>query len=651
MQSVVIHAHFYQPPREDPWLEVVEREHSASPWHDWNLRIEHECYRPVVAARLVAPDGRILRIVNLLEQVSFNVGATLLEWLEQAAPATYAEVLRADAVSRQRLGHGNALAMPYHHVILPLASRRDKVTEVRWGIRDFRRRFGREPEGMWLPETAADDETLDVLAQEGIRFTVLAPHQVSPMPLYGLPGVIRTTGHRRLAVFTYDGALAHDVAFGPVIRDPAAWAARMELPADDVGGPKLVALATDGETYGHHHRFGEMALAAALDQLASAPVRIENFASFLAAHPPRESVTLTGPGSWSCSHGVERWRADCGCRTAEGTSQAWRAPMRDALEWLKGVLDARFEEEGTPLFEDPWTARDLGAEAAGDLPVRAHELLEMQRNGLRMFTSCGWFFDDIAGLEPLQCLRYAARAIDFTGAEAAELRETLRTRLSSAHSNDPTAGDGATLFDSLVVPAFPPEIRVGAGVAALSTLLAAQVPLSEGVFDVVESSLQMVTIRHRRTGRTWRFGVSVQGRAAAGLLIDLTDAAGVVSRLTLADLPEPSREALRRHAQASLLPAVLDQTERDEVAAGVVPYGEALERAMLRHLDGDAAAADVDGLTAALDLLAMDRRPVPFDVQTSFYRLYRAASPTDRARLNGLLGRFGFADALAEGEA
>jgi len=651
VQSIVIHAHFYQPPREDPWLEVVEREHSASPWHDWNLRIAHECYRPVVAARLVAADGRILRIVNLLERISFNFGATLLEWLEHEAPATYAELLRADAVSRQRLGHGNALAMPYHHIILPLASRRDKVTEVRWGIRDFRRRFGREPEGMWLPETAADDETLDVLAQEGIQFTVLAPHQVSPRPLYGLPGVVRTTGHHRLTVFTYDGALAHDIAFGPLIRDPAAWAARMVLPPDDVGGPELVALATDGETYGHHHRLGEMALAATLDQLARGPVRIENFASFLAAHPPRESVSLTGPGSWSCSHGVERWRADCGCRVAEGTSQAWRAPMREALERLKGVLDARFEEAGTPLFGDPWAARDLGAEAAGDLPVRARELLEMQRNALRMFTSCGWFFDDIARLEPLQCLRYAARAIDFTGDDAPGLRQELRTWLSSAQSNDPNAGNGASLFDAQVLPAFPPEVRVAAGVAALSTLLAGQVPPSQGVFDVVEGSPPTVTIRHRRTGRTWRFGVSVQGRAATGLLIELTDEAGIVSRLTLADLPEPSRETLRRHAQASLLPAVLDREERDEVAAGVVPYGEALQRAMLRHLDGDAAAADVDGLTAALDLLAMDRRPVPFDVQTSFYRLYRAAPPTDRARLSGLLGRFGFVDALAEGEA
>ena len=178
MRSIVIHGHFYQPPRENPWLEEVEREVSAAPHHDWNARIEQECYRAVVAARVLAPNGRISRIVNTLEYISFNFGPTLLEWMEHAAPDTYARVLEADRKSVTRLGHGNAIAQPYHHAILPLSSRRDKVTEVRWGIADFKRRFGREPEGMWLPETALDDETLDVLAQEGMKFTIVAPGQV-----------------------------------------------------------------------------------------------------------------------------------------------------------------------------------------------------------------------------------------------------------------------------------------------------------------------------------------------------------------------------------------------------------------------------------------------------------------------------------------
>src|SRR5205814_7704315 len=416
---------------------------SAAPYHDWNQRIERESYRAVVAARVYAPDGRIAQIVNTLVSISFNFGATLLEWLEREAPETYAAVLEADRASRARhAGHGNAIAMPYHHVIMPLASRRDKVTEVRWGIADFRRRFGRDPEGMWLPETAVDPETLDVLAAEGIAFTILAPHQVEHAPADGSAGRYRTPGGRSIALVVYDGGISHDVAFGPLLKDAAAWAERLLAPGKRGSERRLVAVATDGETYGHHHKFGEVALAWVLRDLERRrDVRVENFAAFLARHRAEQEVKLVAPTSWSCAHGVERWRADCGCRMApeRPTQQRWRAPLREALDWLAGELHARFEREGGALFDDPWAARDAyGTDRTAD--GRARELLEMERNALRMFTSCGWFFDDIAGIETMQLLRYAARAIELAGADAPRLEAGVLERLARAPSNQRAGG-------------------------------------------------------------------------------------------------------------------------------------------------------------------------------------------------------------------
>ncbi len=481
VRSVVIHGHFYQPPREDPWLNQIAAEPSAAPYHDWNQRIERESYRAVVAARVYAPDGRIAQIVNTLVSISFNFGATLLEWLEREAPETYAAVLEADRTSRARhAGHGNAIAMPYHHVILPLASRRDKVTEVRWGIADFRRRFGRDPEGMWLPETAVDPETLDVLAAEGIAFTVLAPHQVEHAPPDGSAGRYRTPGGRSIALFVYDGAISHDVAFGPLLKDAVAWAKRLLSAGKSGTERRLVAVATDGETYGHHHKFGEVALAWVLRELERRrDVRVENFAAFLARHRAEQEVKLVAPTSWSCAHGVERWRADCGCRMApeRPTQQRWRTPLREALDWLAGELHSRFEREGGALFDDPWAARDTYGTVVGGAPAgiaqfvaqrlrpgtdrsgerRAQELLELERNALRMFTSCGWFFNDIAGIETIQILRYAARAIELAGADAARLEAGVLERLARAQSNAPGEGTGRDVYLNHVKRRVPVE--------------------------------------------------------------------------------------------------------------------------------------------------------------------------------------------------
>src|SRR5438045_1136476 len=400
MRSIVIHGHFYQPPRDDPWLGTIPREASAAPHHDWNERIERESYAPVAAS---------------LGSLSFDFGPTLLAWMERYAAETYAAVLAADRI-------GNAVAMPYHHTILPLSSRRDKETEVRWGIADFRRRFGREPEGMWLPETAVDDETLDVLAAEGIRFTILAPHQVERVPAGGLPGWYRTGGGRRIAVFTYDGAISHDVAFGPLVRDADAWVERLMA-----GPPQLVAVATDGETYGHHHKGGDAVLARVLDTLKRrGDVRVEHFAGFLARRPPEEEVRLVAPSSWSCPHGVERWRAGCGCRAApaRGLPERWAGSLAGALDWLSEEIRGAFERERR------------------ELPTALEHQL------LRMFTSCGWFFDDIAGIESVIVLRSAARAIELAGPppDQARLEAGLLERLALAPSNDATVGSGRELY-------------------------------------------------------------------------------------------------------------------------------------------------------------------------------------------------------------
>ena len=467
-RSVVVHGHFYQPPRRDPWTGLVPQEPSAAPFHDWNQRIHDECYRAVSAARVLDGLGRIAAVVNTLEWISWDAGPTLLTWLAREKPDTYRAFLDGDARSVERLGHGNAVAAPHHHVILPLATRRDKVTEVRWGIADFRRRFGRDPEGMWLPEAAVDTETLEVLAAEGILFTVVGPGQVERAPGGGLPGRVTLPSGRTIALFVYDGGLSHDVAFGELLRDAEAWARRM---AGEKGDPRaLTALATDGETFGHHHRWGDMALAAAVLSIhRREDVRLENFASFLASNPPVQEVELVEPSSWSCAHGVDRWRTECGCRMdpSKPTQQKWRTVLRDGLDELAGHLHGLFETEGGELLRDPWAARDAygGVFDQGDAArremVEAHaaralteretrralELLEMERDALRMFTSCGWFFDDLAGLEPLQVLRYAAHALELAGPAGHGWGKALRKRLATARTNEPTKRTGADLWD------------------------------------------------------------------------------------------------------------------------------------------------------------------------------------------------------------
>jgi alpha-amylase/alpha-mannosidase (GH57 family) len=671
VRSIIIHGHFYQPPREDPWLDEVEAEASAAPFHDWNERVERECYRAVVAARLYAPDGRIARIVNTLSSISFNFGPTLLEWLEREAPDTYAAVLEADRLSREKHdGHGNAIAMPYHHAVLPLASRRDKSTEVRWGIADFRRRFGREPAGMWLPETAVDPETLDVLAAEGIRFTILAPHQVESPPAGGFPGWYRTPGGRSIALCVYDGAISHDVAFGPLLRNAAMWAQRLLAPGTGGTEPRLVAVATDGETYGHHQRFGEVALAWLLQELErERGVRVENFAAFLARHPPEQEVTLVAPTSWSCPHGVERWRADCGCRLApeRATQQRWRAPLRAALEWLAEELHGRFEREAGELLADPWGARDAyggvvssdGARIArfaaermrrpDDVPasIRARELLELERNALRMFTSCGWFFDDIAGIEAVQILRYAARAIELVGADTSLLEAGVLERLARADSNESGAGSGREVYLNRVKPRVSAPVRVAAGHATVRRLA----PGSDGPWGgcyVAQEIADKVVLTHCRTGREYEFRVSVErlDGARVAVTVDSTDGRSV-TRLGLSDLPERYRSRIVAALRRELVERCLAPDEAQLVATGSADLAHVAARGLKRAvvaLEHDQSPGAIAAVSDLADLLQLEGSHIPFDAQTAFYWIRAGSAPEQVARLGPVAWRLGFTE-------
>ncbi len=487
---VCVHGHFYQPPRENPWLERVEQQSSAYPFHDWNERIDAECYGPTARARILDGERRVIDVVNVYARMSFNVGPTLLSWMEDHARRTYASILEADEQSRARFGgHGSAIAQVYAHPILPLASEIDRRTQVAWGVADFRHRFGRDPEGMWLPETAADLPSLEALAAAGIAYTILAPDQCSatrgPDEKVLTPTSKRRVDTRRayrvqlpsgrsIAVFFYDGPTSRAVAFDQLLHDGARFAERLVAGVRESEG--LAHIATDGETYGHHHRHGEMALAWALDAIErGGEVEVTNYGQFLERHPPTWTATIVEPSAWSCAHGVGRWSRDCGCRTGGGADQAWRGPLRAAFERMRDALDPLFARLGAELFVDPWAARDAyiavvldRARDNVDAFLRAHArrplaeaevpqalaLLEMQRNAMLAFTSCGWFFDHVDGLEPTQDMMYAMRAAELAGRfGATDVEAALLRDLEAAHSRQPGAITARQVVEKRIGPA------------------------------------------------------------------------------------------------------------------------------------------------------------------------------------------------------
>ncbi len=491
---VCIHGHFYQPPRENPWLETVEIQDTAAPYHDWNERICAECYAPNGAARVVNAKNQITRIVNNYARISFNFGPTLLSWLRENAPRTCRMILDGESRSRQRYrGHSSAMAQGYNHMILPLANARDRNTQIRWGAADYESSFGTPPEGMWLPETAADTATLEALAANGIKFTVLAPHQckrIRPLKVEAEwtdtpnatvdtthPYLLRFDSGASIAIFFYNGPDSRAIAFEGLLDSGDNLAARLKAGFKDSAEPQLVHVATDGESYGHHHKYGEMALAYALRLLEQdKTVKLTNYGSFLEQFPPEFECEIVEETSWSCVHGIERWRSDCGCNGGKaGWNQAWRAPLRRALDELRDALVPFTEREGGRLFNDAWAARDAyiqivldrGAESVDRFfaaqqrhtlteqeRVQALKLMEMQRHAQLMYTSCGWFFDDIAGIETVQVIAYAARVLQLAqqifGQEAAPLEPAFLARLAEAHSNKPEAGDGASIYKKCV---------------------------------------------------------------------------------------------------------------------------------------------------------------------------------------------------------
>jgi alpha-amylase/alpha-mannosidase (GH57 family) len=501
---ICIHGHFYQPPRENPCLEAIEIQDSAYPYHDWNERVTAECYAPNSASRILDGSGRIVDIVNTYARISFNFGPTLLSWMQSNAAEVYHAILKADRLSMTwRSGHGNAVAQVFNHIIMPLANYRDKRTQVLWGIRDFVHRFGRFPEGMWLAETAVDMETLDILAEAGILFTVLAPHQAHRVRRIGsgkwqdLSGgeidpsrayLCKLPHGRKINLFFYDGPISNAVAFEKLLNRGEDFAERL------LGGfseerdwPQLLHIATDGETYGHHHKFGDMALAYALSYIeGNGLARITNYGEYLEKHPPVHEVQIFENTSWSCYHGIERWRSDCGCNSGgnSGWNQQWRTPLRAALDGLRDRLVSIYEQEAAQYLTDPWRARDeyvdvvldrsrqvmddflrrhAVRELSGNDLVRVLSLLEIQRHAMLMYTSCGWFFDELSGIETVQVIEYAARAVQLAERLFPDnLEEYFVKELSAAKSNLPELGDGRRIYEKFVRPSMIDLLKVGA---------------------------------------------------------------------------------------------------------------------------------------------------------------------------------------------
>jgi alpha-amylase/alpha-mannosidase (GH57 family) len=509
-RCICIHGHFYQPPRENAWLEFVELQDSAYPFHDWNERITAECYAPNGTSRILDGYQNIEKITNNYAHISFNFGPTLLAWMAEKEPETYRTILEADKESQQRFsGHGSAIAQAYNHTILPLSNSRDKYTQILWGIRDFEFRFGRKPEGMWLPETAVDLEVLDILGGFGIRFTILSPFQakrtrkrrgrawrdasggrVDP----SMPYDVRLPSGKRIAVFFYDGPISQAIAFERLLEKGENLAGRL-LSAFSDARPwsQIVHIATDGETYGHHHKKGEMALAYALHHIETNNLaKLTNYGEYLDRHPPTHEAEIWERTAWSCVHGVERWNSNCGCNSGgyPNWNQEWRMPLRQALDWLRDTAAARFEEKGREIFKDPWQARNeyisviLNRRAdnvekffneqathqlSPDERIRALKLMEMQRHAMLMYTSCGWFFDELSGIETTQIIQYAARAIQLYQEIFGEpLEPMFLDRLELAKSNIPEHKDGRVIYEKFVRPAMVDRQKVTAHYALIS---------------------------------------------------------------------------------------------------------------------------------------------------------------------------------------
>lgn len=508
----------------------MESQASAAPYHDWNDRITAECYAPNGASRITDRANEIIRISNNYARISFNFGPTLLSWMKDNAPRAYRMILEADKTSAQRFsGHGSALAQVYNHIIMPLANERDARTQIRWGSADFESRFGRKPEGMWLAETAVDRKTLDLLAQEGIRFTILAPNQCARVRKLAQAGAggengaapvaepwtetpnsavdpsrpyrVRLDEGRSIDVFFYNGPASRAIAFEGLLNNGEEFGRSLvkHLRSSDTNPDdpaQLSHVATDGESYGHHHKLGDMALSYATHWIEEKQLAtLTNYGEFLLLFPPAYEAEVVENSSWSCAHGVERWRSDCGCNGGKpGWNQRWRRPLREALDQLRDAIIPLAEEKARPLLLDLWAARDAYIDVildrsnfAKDRFLLHHaaktlsfaerttvwELLELQRQSQLMYTSCGWFFDEISGIETVQIIAYAARVLQLAtnlfGAETgARLEKAFLGKLAEAESNVPDIGNGAEVYRRFVTGLRIGILQVGAHYAISS---------------------------------------------------------------------------------------------------------------------------------------------------------------------------------------
>ncbi len=499
---ICIHGHFYQPPRENPWLEEIEFQDSAYPYHDWNEKITAECYAPNTASRILDSEDRIIEIKNTYAKISFDFGPTLLSWMERQRPEVYQAILDADRLSMVNFsGHGSAIAQAYNHMIMPLANKRDKYTQVMWGIKDFEKRFNRCPEGMWLPETAVDIETLEVLVSMGIKFTVIAQRQAERVKRIGeteswvdateekidstMNYLCYLPSGQSINIFFYNGKISQEVSFGGLLSDGEGFAKELLSAFNDIDDhPQIVHIATDGETFGHHHRFGDMALSYCLHYIESGNhAKITNYGEYLDKHPSSHIVEIVDNSSWSCVHGVERWKDNCGCNSGAnpGWDQTWRKPLREAMDWLRDRIIPVFRSEASKYFEDPWNVRNeyievilnrtrnnietfLRKHAVKELSknemAMALKLLEMQRNAMLMYTSCGWFFDDISGIETIQIMQYALKAIQYAeDLQGLSLNPEYLKFLNDARSN--TSESTMEIYRMFVEPARSDLLRVG----------------------------------------------------------------------------------------------------------------------------------------------------------------------------------------------
>jgi alpha-amylase/alpha-mannosidase (GH57 family) len=488
---VCIHGHFYQPPRQNPWSHEVEREASASPYHDWNERIASECYAPNSSSPLLDDHGKIIEVFNNYVRMSFDFGPTLLRWIESHYSELYASILAADKESTKLFsGHGSAMAQVYNHMIMPLASPGDKLTQTRWGAEDFETRFGRYPEGMWLPETAVDTATLEALAENKIMFTVLSPKQAA-YTRRGDEGWVDVSGGKvdtrrpysvnlpsgkSISVFFYDDGISNKIAFGDLLTNGERMARTLLDGFTNSDGVQLVNVASDGETYGHHHRNGNLVLTRSLFEIErSGLASLTNYGLFLSLSPPTHEVKLVEPSSWSCPHGVERWRSSCGCGSdiKPGYNQEWRVPLRRSLDWLRDRLAEVYSNGGRRFFLDEASAKEeLGSSAIGsEVRIRSHleikmqrprsaedervarSLLEMVECASLMYASCAWFWEDITRPETRQMLRYAARAMEIAAeVSGTDLRPKFEEMIGSAVPNDQRFKTGRGLFSQLVSP-------------------------------------------------------------------------------------------------------------------------------------------------------------------------------------------------------